>query len=703
MAALLGAAAGLLVWREDLGAYYVVAALGLAALAGLRGRRMTGDVVAAVFWAKAVGAAALAVIEFTDGRTTALALLVQAGVLWVTARRTHSLVMTWASPLAAVVAAGFFVRGGLAGAEWWSVAAAGQAAFALGLLGLAAEWRKREEAIGADDRALWQGVPVFGMVAAVGFGSWSIWHLAPVGSQPVVALGWAGLAVVMAGARRSGGPLAGSAVWVALAHVRLGVEVSAGGGLREWTGSLVVVEAVSVLAVVALARGWGAAAERRAPAARAADALAMLVLATLVHTAWAVWASDVAMAATAGLAFVVGVAAWSSRRLAWTWLASGVLALGALKMGLVASLVNVGTWRPEWLAWGASSVVGLLAWRRATAAGRASEGDWPGAEHRERGAMALATVLALAAIGGLGRDGEQIGWLVGLMVAALALAWRPGVRAALPAAWVLGAAAAWVGLDAQLPFWTGGAALVAAWAAVVGVAAWREREPTFFATAWWERNAVGGQAALATTLSMVLVPETVGADHHVLALAVVAGLTTVWARRRAIPAMAGASRLLGVWTAVVAVVGASRLGVNAWSAAAVLAALPWVGGWGRTKPRWTWVFAGLGLGVAMSTAVSPRLPYAHLATVGWGTAAVAVFMLGLFARLRPHRLVGLAGLALCIVRVFIVDLDQTLHRIAAFGVLGLVLLWVGFSYHRFRHLIADEEAVAPADDSIDGQ
>jgi hypothetical protein len=41
-------------------------------------------------------------------------------------------------------------------------------------------------------------------------------------------------------------------------------------------------------------------------------------------------------------------------------------------------------------------------------------------------------------------------------------------------------------------------------------------------------------------------------------------------------------------------------------------------------------------------------------------------------------------------RVFLVDLDAALHRVVAFVVLGLVLLRVGFSYHRFRHFIVGE-------------
>jgi uncharacterized membrane protein len=73
-----------------------------------------------------------------------------------------------------------------------------------------------------------------------------------------------------------------------------------------------------------------------------------------------------------------------------------------------------------------------------------------------------------------------------------------------------------------------------------------------------------------------------------------------------------------------------------------------------------------------------------------GGAAIALFLLGLFARERAARLVGLGGLLLCVPRVFVVDIQSTLYRIGAFVVLGVVLLWVGFSYHRFRHFITDD-------------
>jgi hypothetical protein len=74
-------------------------------------------------------------------------------------------------------------------------------------------------------------------------------------------------------------------------------------------------------------------------------------------------------------------------------------------------------------------------------------------------------------------------------------------------------------------------------------------------------------------------------------------------------------------------------------------------------------------------------------TVGWGGVAILLFMAGLFRRALSYRLIGLLALCPCVLRVFLVDLHSTLHRIAAFIALGVVFLWVGFSYHRFRHLL----------------
>jgi len=109
----------------------------------------------------------------------------------------------------------------------------------------------------------------------------------------------------------------------------------------------------------------------------------------------------------------------------------------------------------------------------------------------------------------------------------------------------------------------------------------------------------------------------------------------------------------------------------------------------RARARWLHAIGTLGL--LFWVAVERRDALAPYATVLWGGVAIAIFVVGLFARERAYRLTGLAGLALCVPRMFFVDLDSTLYRIVAFVALGLVLLWVGFSYHRFRHLIASPD------------
>lgn len=110
---------------------------------------------------------------------------------------------------------------------------------------------------------------------------------------------------------------------------------------------------------------------------------------------------------------------------------------------------------------------------------------------------------------------------------------------------------------------------------------------------------------------------------------------------------------------------------------------------------WRTAHAMAAAGVAISLAVEPRVLWSAYGSVAWAVGGIVIFSLGLLYRARSHRIVGLVTLALCIPRVFLVDLDSTSHRIAAFVVLGAVLLSVGFSYQRFRHLIADDTPVEP--------
>jgi hypothetical protein len=86
-------------------------------------------------------------------------------------------------------------------------------------------------------------------------------------------------------------------------------------------------------------------------------------------------------------------------------------------------------------------------------------------------------------------------------------------------------------------------------------------------------------------------------------------------------------------------------------------------------------------------ALYSRAPWQDYGSVLWALGGIALFAIGLMGRARSHRITGLVLLGLCIPRIFIHDIEEAKHRIAAFIVLGLLLLWVGFSYQKFRHLI----------------
>ncbi len=107
------------------------------------------------------------------------------------------------------------------------------------------------------------------------------------------------------------------------------------------------------------------------------------------------------------------------------------------------------------------------------------------------------------------------------------------------------------------------------------------------------------------------------------------------------------------------------------------------------QPGGTWrklalMPAAVGTALAFSVFVSPAIGTGQMTTVCWGVTSILVFVAGLAGGLRNYRLVGLIGLGVCLVRMFLVDIDDTLYRIIAFFAISLVLLLIGFLYHRFR-------------------
>jgi len=101
-----------------------------------------------------------------------------------------------------------------------------------------------------------------------------------------------------------------------------------------------------------------------------------------------------------------------------------------------------------------------------------------------------------------------------------------------------------------------------------------------------------------------------------------------------------------------------------------------------------WVHAASALLLAFVACATDRLVSDHLTAVFWGLAAIVLFVSGLFAGLRAYRLTGLIGLVFCVGHIFIWDIQDTFYRIIAFFVIGLVMLAIGFLYHRFRERIS---------------
>ena len=100
-------------------------------------------------------------------------------------------------------------------------------------------------------------------------------------------------------------------------------------------------------------------------------------------------------------------------------------------------------------------------------------------------------------------------------------------------------------------------------------------------------------------------------------------------------------------------------------------------------------FHGMGaLVIAFSACAVGQLVNDRLTAVYWGVSAILLFVCGVFAGLRAYRLTGLIGLVLCTGHIFIFDIQDTFYRIIAFFVIGLVMLAIGFLYHRFRERIS---------------
>ncbi len=107
----------------------------------------------------------------------------------------------------------------------------------------------------------------------------------------------------------------------------------------------------------------------------------------------------------------------------------------------------------------------------------------------------------------------------------------------------------------------------------------------------------------------------------------------------------------------------------------------------QSKTRLQWLLSLAALAMADLRFLQMHGEAANYITIFWGLAACCIFLTGLSAGMKPLRIVGLFGLALCMPRLFVVDIRSTLYRIAAFIVLCMVLMGVAFLYAKFRPVL----------------
>ncbi len=700
-------------WRafpECIGIFYTTAAVVLGLAAWRRAKTVPGDVVGAVLVAKALGALTLAVIKWTDPKMTALALLVQAGVLLATNRRLHSRVIATGSVM--VVAVSLY---------YWFGDAYGNVVPAGGLMALGRLCYLVGFMVWALEMARACGVEMAGETrrTVVGFASGIGAVVAWVSAVSLTPESWLPAwlivtAAVLAGAGffwKQQAPWATAGAIGLVAHVALwtGLDATLFQPLETWGNAAVV-----LLPTIAGAWWLGLNGEKsaRRRGAWLASAIAWVTLIACVSVGYGAVPS---LLTALVIAVVLSVAAPSQPSRKWMWLSVWALAVGTAGCGL-AALAGRGVGGIDWVRWIAvlTALIGvacLAAWER----GRAQL-----ALESPRGGVAWLTVIFAFLFGAAvalhrGSAAEGLAALAGFAVLASALLSWVWVGALRGAVWLFslsGMATLWLKGDSEMA--VEGVLLVgASWLPAL---VWAKNER--IQKNWTCAGApVDGTVRMQTWLAGAITAVAIavlsegGARVGWFAGAVV--VATMLARWKFVATVEVASglALLGLMMAAdlahgggAAQPGAGFVAVVAMAVVSLVLPLVLPNGriWAPTGARGfrDWLYPSAGLAVAMHLMRTQHGELEPYVTVGWAVSALIWFGVGLFGRFRPARLLGLVALALCVPRMFLVDLNSTLYRIIAFCALGGVLLWVGFSYHRFRHLIAGESAAdkKPGDD-----
>ena len=91
--------------------------------------------------------------------------------------------------------------------------------------------------------------------------------------------------------------------------------------------------------------------------------------------------------------------------------------------------------------------------------------------------------------------------------------------------------------------------------------------------------------------------------------------------------------------------------------------------------------------ILLGLVIAPEV--ASWTTASWAVAAVFLLASGFWFGLRGYRMVALGGLFATIVRMFMVDIQDSFWRILAFGITGALLVGIGYLYNRYSKRLAD--------------
>lgn len=657
---------------------------GVLMLASTEAWRRTGNerALPAVFACNTAGLFALGVIAAFDGHARSLVLLAQAFVMLVAARHSSIRGLRGATLAAGALALGFFV-GELRPeqAPLADTATFVEAVFLVGAMGFVAALQ-RWLALDAARTAL--GSVVVGMVGIATAVSWNTRAWSPA---VAVALGVALFAAPALLRAWLPAAVAGAMLLIA-AHVEMwNFQLPPFANRDLWANEFVLLAAASA-AAFGLNRWRDGALKSRTQAL-----LILMAGGTLIAVGFKAFPATLGLAFAAAVSTTLVVVAERARN--WPL---GACSAPLFALGCVLFVLRGGRGNDLWL-W----LAALFAWAGPARLVQARLLETIHPPRWRDGSLPFHTLLATAVTLLALVENVPSRLLVPATAAAalavFALTWRPGLRPALEASWTLWMAAAVqaVARGSHVASWL---AFALAWLPALALARPARFGDLSAPPPFWRRFAQAVQTALATMLGLVI-----AVDHSLPGRSAALGIVLLGAFSAWKWGRVDAARMAVWWITVAGWVNAAALAVSpnvqGWGAGlgavlgtgAVVALLPFAidceGASIRRRLRWG---ASVGALVLVFYALArQRGTVADYATVGWGVAAVGLFLAGLYGRSRPHRLTGLAGLALCVPRAFLVDLDSTLHRIVAFVALGVVLLWVGFSYHRFRHLIVDEE------------